>query len=126
MNVSGRDVASFRERHCGEGMATTEGPDFICVGMPKAGTGWLYDQLKHHPDFWLPPVKELNYLNNSRPALTNIKRSYKLGQAKANRLRKRAHRPKWDDRDFAFLEDAFALAKHERDIARYATVFRHK
>ena len=22
----------------------TAGPDFICIGMQKAGTGWLYDQ----------------------------------------------------------------------------------
>ena len=109
-------------------MTANEGPDFICVGMPKAGTGWLYDQLKYHPDFWLPPVKELNYLNKSNPPLTNVKRTYKLGQAKANRLRKRGRprRPKWDGRDFAFLEDAYALAKRERDIARYATLFRHK
>ena len=34
------------------------GPDFICVGMPKAGTGWLFDQLRYHPDFCVPePVK---------------------------------------------------------------------
>jgi hypothetical protein len=35
-----------------------DGPDFLCVGVPKAGTGWLFDQLNAHPDFWMPPVKE--------------------------------------------------------------------
>src|SRR5690242_1247128 len=100
-------------------MAANEGPDFISVGMPKAGTGWLYDQLKHHPDFWIPPVKELNYLNNARPPLANIRRRYMLGKADPNGVRRKAgpHRSQWDDRDFAFLDDAVALAKRERDIA---------
>ena len=35
------------------------GPDFLCVGAQKGGTRWLYDQLQLHPDFWMPPVKEL-------------------------------------------------------------------
>lgn len=38
-------------------------PDFIGIGAPKAGTTWLYYQLKDHPDLWLPPVKELHYFN---------------------------------------------------------------
>lgn len=39
------------------------GPDFLCVGAQKAGTQWLYDQLQHHPDFWMPPIKELHYFD---------------------------------------------------------------
>jgi hypothetical protein len=38
-------------------------PDFLCVGAQKAGTSWLYGQLERHPDFWMPPVKELHYLD---------------------------------------------------------------
>jgi len=36
------------------------GPDVICIGMEKAGTGWLYDQLAHADGAWMPPIKELN------------------------------------------------------------------
>jgi hypothetical protein len=39
------------------------GPDFICIGAQKAGTTWLYRQLASHPDFWMPPRKELHYFN---------------------------------------------------------------
>src|SRR5207245_8007632 len=39
------------------------GPDFLCVGAHKGGTTWLYQQLDSHPDFWMPPVKELHYLD---------------------------------------------------------------
>jgi hypothetical protein len=39
-------------------------PDFLCIGAQKAGTSWLYDNLRHHPDVWLPPVKEIHYFNH--------------------------------------------------------------
>ena len=39
------------------------GPDFICIGAQKAGTTWLYWQLAAHPDFWMPPRKEIHYFN---------------------------------------------------------------
>src|SRR5689334_16087334 len=38
-------------------------PDFLCIGAQKAGTSWLYQQLEPHPDFWMPPVKELHYFD---------------------------------------------------------------
>ena len=44
----------------------TRGPDFICIGAQKAGTRWLFDQLAFHPGFWMPPIKELHYLNQGK------------------------------------------------------------
>jgi len=38
-------------------------PDFLCIGAQKAGTSWLYHQLNSHPDFWMPPLKELHYFD---------------------------------------------------------------
>jgi hypothetical protein len=38
-------------------------PDFLCIGAQKAGTTWLHHNLKHHPQVWLPPVKELHYFD---------------------------------------------------------------
>ena len=38
-------------------------PDFLCIGVQKAGTTWLYRNLRRHPGIWLPPVKELQYFN---------------------------------------------------------------
>ncbi len=40
------------------------GPTFICPGVQKAGTTWLNAQLKEHPDFWMPPQKEMDYLGD--------------------------------------------------------------
>ncbi|RUR42392.1 sulfotransferase family protein [Vreelandella populi] len=36
-------------------------PNFLCIGSQKAGTSWLYQMLKQHPDIWLPPIKEVHY-----------------------------------------------------------------
>jgi len=38
-------------------------PNFLVIGAEKAGTTWLYDTLKQHPDIFLPDTKELSYFN---------------------------------------------------------------
>lgn len=38
-------------------------PDFICIGPEKTATTWLFSMLEGHPDVWLPPYKELRFLN---------------------------------------------------------------
>jgi hypothetical protein len=85
------------------------GPDFLCVGAQKAGTSWLYKQLSVHPDFWMPPRKELHYLNQPGhapfiPALRNR-----------------------DKRDPLFFENLRKLrANHGLDLAGYGQLFAAK
>lgn len=38
-------------------------PDFICIGMQKAGTTWLAANLSKHPAVWVPPIKEIHYFD---------------------------------------------------------------
>ena len=38
-------------------------PDFLCVGAQKCGTSWLQQQFNSHPDFWMPPSKEIHYFD---------------------------------------------------------------
>jgi hypothetical protein len=113
-------------------------PDFICIGMPKAGTGWLYDQLQYHPDFWMPPVKELHYLNRDVPRMRNVNKRLKRAQGRSDsekgkrRREDKPHRQKianrrpGDERDLRFLEDASEGRGQPMDISRYASWFRHK
>ena len=84
-------------------------PDFLCVGAQKAGTSWLYRQLEPHPDFWMPPVKELHYFNE----LTRTKRF---------------HRPRCEDeRDASFLNGMENLgARFYLDLDSYGRLFSHK
>jgi len=37
---------------------------FLSVGAMKAGTTWLYEQLKNHPDIYFTPEKEIHYFAN--------------------------------------------------------------
>jgi hypothetical protein len=63
------DGRDGEEHHWSTGDAC---PDFLCVGAQKAGTSWLYHQLTLHPDFWMPPIKELHYFDTlSRVKLNN-------------------------------------------------------
>lgn len=36
-------------------------PDFFIVGQPKSGTTALYEMLRHHPQIFMPGLKEPNY-----------------------------------------------------------------
>lgn len=40
-------------------------PDFLGIGGTRCGTTWLHEQLRTHPQLWLPPVKELHYFDRS-------------------------------------------------------------
>ncbi len=84
-------------------------PDFLCIGAHKGGTTWLYQQLDSHPDFWMPPFKELHYFDQ----LSNVER------ASSPRCR--------DERDLRFLESIKSLsAKPYIDLEHYARLFEAK
>src|SRR4029078_12123362 len=91
------------------GVAGDACPDFLCVGAQKAGTSWLYRQLEPHPDFWMPPVKELHYLDN------------------LNRT-KRRHPPRSnDERDACFVQSIKDLSMRSHIyLDRYGRLFCHK
>src|SRR5436190_14997239 len=84
-------------------------PDFLCVGVHKGGTTWLYQQLDSHPDFWMPPLKELHYFEQ----LSRVQRP------SSPRCR--------DERDRRFLESINRLsAKPYMDFEHYAQLFESK
>ncbi len=91
------------------GVAGDARPDFLCVGAQKGGTSWLYRQLEPHPDFWMPPVKELHYLDNLHRT-------------------KRRHPPRSnDERDACFVESIKGLSMQRHiDLDRYGRLFYHK
>src|SRR5436305_8545258 len=84
-------------------------PDFLCVGVHKGGTTWLYQQLDSHPDFWMPPIKELHYFDEL---------------SKVQRARPPCCR---DERDVRFLESIKSLsARPSIDLENYARLFEPK
>jgi hypothetical protein len=84
-------------------------PDFLCVGAQKGGTSWLYRQLESHPDFWMPPIKELHYFDE-------LSRIPSVASTRAR-----------DDRDSRFLESVKRLsALSHIDLQDYARLFEPK
>ncbi len=102
------------------------GPDFICIGAQKAGTRWLFDQLALHPDFWMPPIKELHYLNASkrflkfaRPLLASADRNLTTTNRRRAKRMERALAPG----DIDWLRARIWLHKQPIDLDRYARLF---
>jgi hypothetical protein len=92
--------------------------------MIKAGTGWLFDQLQHHPDFWMPPVKEIRYLGVRSPEMRVISERWRrLKRTSAKSAAKTGLR---DDRDYQFLLEAVELSGRGADFYNYSRLFRHK
>src|SRR6266487_2559513 len=107
--IFNRRVTNNEHKQSNRSVTGNAGPDFICVGPQKTGTGWLYQQLESHPDFWMPPIKELHYFDQlSRPPLAN------------------PPRPR-DERDLCFLQSLKTLsARPHIDLENYARLFEPK
>ena len=39
-------------------------PSFVGIGVQRAGTTWLFEQLRRQPDLYLPPEKELGFFDS--------------------------------------------------------------
>ena len=106
----------------------SDGPDFLCIGLQKAGAGLSYDQLQFHPDFWMPAIKELGFLDrpfpNQKIKYATFKFLEDLERISERRLT-RDQRP-LDARDRDFFEQVRASIGRPAELDRYARLFRPK
>ncbi|MCB1494776.1 MAG: sulfotransferase [Bauldia sp.] len=104
------------------------GPDFICIGAQKGGTRWLFDQLNHHPDFWMPPIKELHYFNENihlkwaEPLFSKAR----YGRGRLNRKLERSQMRALDDVDVEWLRALMWLHGKPIDFDLYSRLFSPK
>jgi hypothetical protein len=102
------------------------GPDFLYIGCPKAGSRWLYDQLRAHEAFWMPPIKEIHYLDRYE-AGRDIAGKAPLFEA---RQRRKKGLPTGKDhrleRSAAAFIDQVRRDGGPRDLDWYASLFRWK
>jgi hypothetical protein len=96
--------------------------------MPKAGTGWLFEQLFHHPDFWMSPVKEFHYFDNVFPKSTIVEMITESREdtETLDRRRGRLGFPRITERDQLFFDDVLSCSSGGTDLEEYARLFRHK
>lgn len=56
-------------------------PDFLGIGTPQSGTTWLHENLRCHPDLYLPEEKEVHYFDRRfYRSLKYYSRKFKQGQ----------------------------------------------
>lgn len=100
-----------------EHRVNVHGPDFICIGMEKAGTGWLYDQVDHAEGAWMSPIKELNHFCGDPftpfdlPRLQELKRRQDMSPRDGEFVRvfdngsRRGSDAAWHREAFTIMED---------------------
>lgn len=124
-------VAALRSMFGGEpaeATAQAKGPDFLCVGLQKGGTQWLYDQLQHHPDFWMPPHKELHYFDRRFPdrRIGPVAQKFVRDPDLVNEKKQQRGDRGLDERDAAFFERVATFSARKNDVEAYAALFEPK
>jgi hypothetical protein len=121
-----RDKA--RMRYASAPHALQAGPDFICMGMQKAGTIWLYDQVGNHPDIWQPPIKELHALtsNPTQRTIAAILRRHGKDSDRLNEQRVERGRRGIADADMAFVRTLATMTEKPPRLDVYAELFAPK
>jgi len=86
--------------------------DFLGIGAQKAGTSWLWFNLKHHPEIWTPFLKEVHYFDvkyldfPAEERLMHIKEKVASILSRKNPNPKRArYLKKVVQEDYCFTED---------------------
>lgn len=63
-------------------------PDFLVIGAQKAGSTWVYDCLKKHPDVFMPDAVELLYFNKLNYADEKLRHAYESNFAGADKFKR--------------------------------------
>jgi hypothetical protein len=97
-------------------------PKFMCIGAQRAGSTWLYQNLKMHKEIWLPPVKELHYFDELRvkPFLCERYKHHLRRRIGANKTAWR--NGGWSLADFLWDLKFFGLPRSDR---WYSSLFAH-
>lgn len=59
-------------------------PNFIGIGQPLSGTGWIWKQLDGHRDTRLPPIKEMHFLDHGMATIGPRRNLAKLLEGNAH------------------------------------------
>ncbi len=104
-------------------------PDFLCIGAQKAGTTWLYANLRSHPSILMPPVKEVAYFSAlyipGWAKADTDHRAFQVAQAREHWNSPERADPKRTKPDVRaqVMASLDALAQEPMDDAAYATLF---
>ena len=69
-------------------------PIHLCIGAPRAGTTWLFREMRQHPALFVPAVKEVRFWN-ARNSEADIKNSIKQALPLVESSYDRADQARW-------------------------------
>ncbi len=72
-------------------------PIHVCIGAPRSGTTWLFNNLVQQPCVFLPMVKEVRYWN-SRRSNEQVARTSRLARKEAQKIHNLEAQLQWLDR----------------------------
>ena len=98
-------------------------PNFLGIGAQKSGTTWLYGNLARHPQIWMPPVKEMHYLDHRPPHLLKRLLSRSQHHRKARAHLRHCLLAAWRGGSRAELGWAARYCLSPRDDQWYGTLF---
>ncbi len=70
-------------------------PDFLGIGAPRCGTSWLWENLRWHPDIWMPATKEIHYFDRLAKGCSGNVFQKLFGRPKHSRMWRRWIRKEW-------------------------------
>ncbi|MGH8502083.1 MAG: sulfotransferase [Gammaproteobacteria bacterium] len=89
-------------------------PKFVCIGAQRAGSTWLYENLKAHAGIWLPPIKELHYFDQLRTEPFFCARYKSQLRTRVNKTRSLLRRGRWSLADFLWDIKFFSAPRSDR------------
>ena len=108
-------------------------PDFLCVGMQKAGTGSLWKFLSNDSRFWMPMVKELAHFNRGSLKEKKLQRARNyhdrfsdagwIKRALINRRRAARGQKPVSRADVGFAENYYSYLLNNRTDEDYLKLF---
>ena len=119
-----RTLRSTQPRNqAGEEMApAVPGPDFMCIGLQKAGTRWLYQQLRMHPDFWMPPIKELHFFDKRFESERGLEKIRRESERASQKVRNGSATP-IESKDYLFFQLVASRGQDQLSLDWYECLF---
>lgn len=100
-------------------------PVFLGIGAQRSGSTWLHENLKPHPEIWLPPTKELHYFNDLRDGPFFCERYRKKLKARIGKTKNSLLRGELSFADFIWDMKYLLMPRSDRWYTRLFSQGKH-
>ena len=104
------------------------GPHFLCIGLQKAATGWLYHALSKHDSFQMLPLKEFYFWNyiDYKSNKNHYQENFEENLIKHLIKFKTSRRHLLSEKDYNFYLENLKKLINDLDIKNYLRLFNNE